>query len=256
MRWQSLDKRADTGEKNTMAATKMSTEGAFQAVLLNYLVSQARTVEGSVNRALGALLGRDERLASEVFLNEPRINELEIVIDEHAIRLLRAGNLADADVRLIVATLKINNDLERMGDLAVNLAERAISLSAMGDVETPAELEPMTMAVRAMISKCLGALIYQNVDLATQVLESDDAVDQYRDRVFEALLSGIAGNTSQAAPSLQFVLASRHLERIADHATNIAEDVLFWVRGLEVRHGRARQLEARAENAAVAGAKS
>jgi phosphate transport system protein len=236
-----------------MAATKMSTEGVFQAVLLNYLVSQARTVEGSVNRALGALLERNERLASEVFLTEPRINELEIVIDEHAIRLLRAGNLADADVRLIVATLKINNDLERMGDLAVNVAERAISLSTMGDVTTPAEREPMTAAVRAMISKCLGALIYQNVDLATQVLESDDAVDQYRDRVFEALLSGIAENSSLAAPSLQYGLASRHLERIADHATNIAEDVLFWVRGLEVRHGRARQLEARAENAAVAG---
>ena len=161
--------------------------------------------------------------------------------------------LSDADVRLIVATLKINNDLERMGDLAVNLAERAISLAAMGDVETPAELEPMTTAVRAMVSKCLGALIYQNVDLATQVLESDDVVDQYRDRVFEALLSGITENSSQAAPNLQFVLASRHLERIADHATNIAEDVLFWVRGLEVRHGRARQLEARAENAAVVG---
>ncbi len=236
-----------------MAAAKMTTEGVFQAVLLNYLVSQARTVEGTVNRALESLLSRDERLASEVFLTEPRINELEIVIDEHAIRLLRQGNLCDADIRLIVATLKINNDLERMGDLAVNVAERAISLSTMANVETPHDLEPMTAAVRAMISKCLGALIYQNVDLATQVLESDDVVDQYRDRVFEALLSGIAENSSAAAPGLQFVLASRHLERIADHATNIAEDVLFWVRGLEVRHGRARQLEARAENAAVAG---
>ena len=145
---------------------------------MNYLVSQARTVEGSVNRALGALLERNDRLASEVFLTEPRINEMEIVIDEHAIRMLRQGNLLDTDVRLIVATLKINNDLERMGDLAVNLGERAISLAAMGDVHTPAELEPMTTAVRAMVSKCLGALIYQNVDLATQVLESDDVVDQ------------------------------------------------------------------------------
>lgn len=235
-----------------MTATKVSTEGVFQSVLLNYLVSQARTVEGSINRSLEALLSRDERLASEVFLSEPRINELEIVIDEHAVRLLRQSSLSDADVRLIVATLKINNDLERMGDLAVNVAERAISLSTMGDFETPEELEPMTAAVRAMVTKCLGALIYQNVDLAAQVLESDDVVDQYRDRVFEALLSGIAENSSVAAPSLQFVLASRHLERIADHATNIAEDVLFWVRGLEVRHGRARQLEARAEKAAVA----
>src|ERR1700691_4416821 len=242
-----------TRETTGMAPPKTNCDGILQSVLVNYLVSPAGTVEASVNRALWALLERNERLASEVFLTEPRINELEIVIDEHAIRLLRAGNLADADVRLIVATLKINNDLERMGDLAVNVAERAISLSTMADVSRPAELEPMTAAVRAMISKCLGALIYQNVDLATQVLESDDAVDQYRDRVFEALLSGIAENSSLAAPSLQYVLASRHLERIADHATNIAEDVLFWVRGLEVRHGRARQLEARAENAAVAG---
>ncbi len=231
-----------------MGATKTGNEGILHSVLMNYLVSQARTVEASVNRALGALLGRNERLASEVFLTEPRINEMEMVIDEHAIRLLGHGNLLDSDVRLIVATLKINNDLERMGDLAVNLAERAISLSTMGDVHTPAELEPMTAAVRSMVTKCLGALIYENVDLATQVLESDDVVDQFRDRVFEALLAGIAVDSAQAAPNLQFVLASRNLERIADHATNIAEDVLFWVRGLEVRHGRARQLDVRAEN--------
>jgi phosphate transport system protein len=237
-----------------MVATKASTQGVFQTVLMNYLVSQARTVEASVNRAVAALLSRDERLASEVFFTEPRINEMEIVIDEHAIRMLRQGDLLDADVRLIVATLKINNDLERMGDLAVNLSERTISLAGMGTVEAPAELEPMTAAVRAMVSKCLGALIYQNADLAVQVLESDDVVDQYRDRVFEALLASIAENSAQAAPNLQFVLASRHLERIADHATNIAEDILFWIRGLEVRHGRARQLEARTEDAAVAGA--
>jgi phosphate transport system protein len=237
-----------------MAATKMSRDGILQTVLMNYLVSQARTVEASVNRSLAALLGRNEQLASEVFLTEPRINEMEIVIDEHAIRMLGHGNLPDPEVRLVVAALKINNDLERMGDLAVNLAERSVSLSTMGNVQIPAELEPMTGAVRAMVSKCLGALIYENVDLATQVLESDDVVDQYRDRVFEVLLAGIAENPAQAPPNLQWVLASRHLERIADHATNIAEDILFWLRGLEVRHGRARHLEACAENAHVSEA--
>jgi len=117
-------------------------------------------------------------------------------------------------------------------------------------------LEPMALAVRAMVSKCLGALIYQNVDLATQVLESDDAVDQFRDLIFEGLLGGITEDSALAAPSLQFVLASRHLERIADHATNIAEDILFWVRGLEVRHGRARQAEiqTQTEDASAIGA--
>jgi len=138
------------------AAPKINSEGVFQGVLMNYLVSQARTVEATINRALSAVLDRNERLASEVFLTEPRINEMEIVIDEHAVRLLRQGNLLDTDVRLIVASLKINNDLERMGDLAVNLGERAVSLAAMGDVQNPVELEPMTVAVRAMVSKCLG----------------------------------------------------------------------------------------------------
>jgi phosphate transport system protein len=227
-----------------MSGNKSNGEGILQNILVNYLVSQARTVEGSINRALWAVLERNERVAGEVFLTEPRINEMEIVIDEHAIRLLRQGNLNDSDLRMVVATLKINNDLERMGDLAVNLSERAISLARLGTVETPAEFEPMTTAVRAMVSKCLGALIYHNIDLATQVLESDDLVDQYRDRIFEALLASTRSNAAQAGPNLHFVLASRHLERIADHATNIAEDILFWVRGLEVRHNRAREPEA------------
>jgi len=135
-----------------VGALKSSTEGVLQSVLVNYLVSQARTVESSVNRALWALLERNERLASEVFLTEPRINEMEILIDEHAIRMLRQSNLLDTEVRLIVATLKINNDLERMGDLAVNLSERAISLAGMGEVDSPVQLEPMTTAVRAMVS--------------------------------------------------------------------------------------------------------
>jgi phosphate transport system protein len=236
-----------------MATTvKGSSNDIFQTVLMNYLVSQARTVESSVNRAIIALLERNERLASEVFLTEPRVNEMEMVIDEYAIRMLRQGNLADPDLRLIVATLKVNNDLERMGDLAVNLGERAIALAGMGSADNPGELEPMTGAVRAMVAKCLGALIYQNADLAAQVLESDDAVDAFRDRIFESLLAGISGNSAQAAPNLQFLLASRNLERIADHATNIAEDILFWVRGLEVRHGRGREIETRTENTAVA----
>jgi phosphate transport system protein len=226
-----------------MAMTAKLATMAPESTLVNYLVSMARTVEGSVNRALEALLSRDEKLASEVFLTEPRINEMEILIDEHAIRLLRRGNQPDAEVRLIVSALKVNNDLERMGDLAVNIGQRVISLAAMERVENPPELEPMTIAVRAMVGKSLGALIFRNVALAHQVLKSDDSVDQLRDRVFENLLAGMEGDSTRIAPNLHFVLASRHLERIADHATNIAEDILFWVRGLDVRHGRHQELD-------------
>jgi phosphate transport system protein len=217
-------------------------EAVLYDTLVNYLVSMARTVEGAMNRALDALISHDSSrtsaLPSEVFLLEPRINEMEIVIDEHAIRLLRRGSFSDDEMRLIVAALKITNDLERIGDLAVNLAQGAITLRDMPDARLPEELAPMAIAVRAMVSKSLGALIFRNVEMATQVLESDDVVDQYRDRIFENLLAGMTQQATFVSPGLQFILATRHLERIADHATNIAEDIIFWVRGLDVRHGR------------------
>src|SRR5260370_10918159 len=106
--------------------------------------------------------------------------------------------------------------------------------------ETPQELEAMSGAVRGMLGRSLGALIFRNVVLAGEVLDSDDMVDRYRDKIFEHLLAGMILEPSQAAPHLQFVLATRYLERIADHATNIAEDIIFWVRGLDVRHGAGR----------------
>jgi phosphate transport system protein len=223
-----------------------STAGLSEAVLydalVNYLVSMARTVEGAMNRALDALTSLDSartsELPGEVFLLEPRINEMEIVIDEHAIRLLRRGSFSDDEMRLIVAALKITNDLERIGDLAVNLAQGAISLREMPGARIPEELAPMAVAVRAMVSKSLGALIFRNVEMATQVLESDDVVDQYRDRIFENLLASMNQQATLISSGMQFILATRHLERIADHATNIAEDIIFWVRGLDVRHGR------------------
>jgi phosphate transport system protein len=226
-----------------MASTTAGlTEAVLYDALVNYLVSMARTVEGAMNRALDALTSLDSArtsaLPGEVFLLEPRINEMEIVIDEHAIRLLRRGSFSDDEMRLIVAALKITNDLERIGDLAVNLAQGAVSLREMPDARIPEELAPMALAVRAMVSKSLGALIFRNVEMATQVLESDDVVDQYRDRIFENLLASMNQQATLVSSGMQFILATRHLERIADHATNIAEDIIFWVRGLDVRHGR------------------
>ena len=225
-----------------MAAAAGPTETVLYDALVNYLISMARTVEGAMNRALDSIVSVDDpkvaALIGEVFLLEPRINEMEIVIDEHAIRLLRRGGFSDDEMRLIVAALKITNDLERIGDLAVNLAERVTTLREMPGSKPPEELEAMTVAVRAMVSKSLGALIYRNAAMATQVLESDDLVDQYRDQIFERLMEQMTEQAALVVPSMQFILATRHLERIADHATNIAEDIIYWVRGLDVRHGR------------------
>ena len=236
--------------RGTMASSAGLMEAVLYETLVNYLVSMARTVEGAMNRALDAIVGVHEQrtwaLPGEVFLLEPRINEMEIVIDEHAIRLLRRGSFSDDEVRLIVAALKITNDLERIGDLAVNLAECVISLREMPAAQLPEELAPMTSAVRAMVSKSLGALIFRNVEMAGQVLQSDDVVDQYRDRIFDQLMQSMTQQAALVSPGMQFILATRHLERIADHATNIAEDIIFWVRGLDVRHGRGLAMAAEA----------
>jgi phosphate transport system protein len=227
-----------------MATPAAKIQTVYQDVLANYLISMARTVENSVEIALNALLRPNQEaaadLASKVFLVEPRINEMEILIDDHAVRMLRTGLLDDEEIRRVVATQKIANDLERIGDLAVNISERVISLAGMNVTETPNDLEPMAGAVRAMLGRSLGALIFRNVVLAAEVLESDDVVDRYRDQIFEHLLARMTEDPRQAAPQLQFVLATRYLERIADHSTNIAEDIIFWVRGLDVRHGHSR----------------
>ena len=217
----------------------------YQDVLANYLISMARTVESSVECALDALLRPNQEsaaeLSSKVFLVEPRVNEMEILIDDHAVRMLRTGLLDDEEIRRVVASQKIANDLERIGDLAVNVSERVISLAGMNVAEMPRDLEPMAGAVRGMLGRSLGALIFRNVVLAGEVLESDDIVDRYRDQIFaDTLLTRMTEDPGQAAPQLQFVLATRYLERIADHSTNIAEDIIFWVRGLDVRHGRSR----------------
>src|SRR5579864_3277977 len=159
-----------------MASAARGSALVYQEALVNYLISMARTVEGSINKAMRALVETYDpasaQLASEIFMMEPRINEMEMLMDEQAVRVLRSGHLSDEEIRLTVAALKITNDLERMGDLAVNLAERVISLQEMPGAQIPPELQPMVIAVRAMVTKCLGALTHRNLDLATEVLEA------------------------------------------------------------------------------------
>jgi len=151
-----------------MAPAAGLTEAVLYDTLVNYLISMARVVESAMNRALDAIIAfdnpRTSALPGEVFLLEPRINEMEIMIDEHAIRLLRRGSFTDDEMRLVVAALKITNDLERIGDIAVNLAERVISLREMPDAKPPEELAPMVEAVRSMVSRSLGSLIFRNAE--------------------------------------------------------------------------------------------
>lgn len=204
--------------------------------LIAFITTMAQTVHKQVENSIRALLEKDEGLAGAIALNEPRVNALEIVIDEYAVRTIVGRALPEEDVRLIVATIKINNDLERMGDLAVNIAQRVITLGDRADAELPKELVEMVTPVQEILRKSLTALVEQDILLANEVLTSDEEVDAHRDRVFEMLLSEMAHQPDSVNANFQLLLVARYLERIADHATNIAEDIIYWVRGVDVRH--------------------
>jgi phosphate transport system protein len=163
---------------------------------------------------------------------------MEIFLDEKAVLLLRSARLSEPEVRLTVATIKINNDLERIGDLTVNIAERLLALSALRQAGIPRDVAAMTKPVRDMLTSSITAIRERDLEAAAHVLETDAVVDRYRDQLFMSLTETMSSDPQHVPVDIHFILISRHLERIADHATNIAEDVIYWLRGIDVRHGQ------------------
>ena len=211
--------------------------------VLNSLLDMAGLVENSVRQALYALRGLKQSEASQVFLGEARINEMEVEIDEKAIQLLARGPMGEIPLRLLIATLRITNDLERLGDQAVNVAERIVSLQSRPPTLPPRELALMADAVELMVSNALQALSGRRLALAQQVLESDDRVDDYAESLGRLLVREMERTPASVPAQVELLLASRNMERMADHATNIAEDVIYWLQGWDVRH-RLRALTA------------
>jgi len=193
-------------------------------------------VEAGIQRSIGAVINKDRSAAEEVFRGEARINEIEIEIDEFATNLLALQQPMAADLRLIVAALKINTDLERMGDLAVNVAQRAQSLMNEPVIKPMIDIPHIAALVQSMVRKALDAFVTRDPDLARSVLASDDAVDSLRTACYHELVSFMEKDPQNIRPALDLLAVTRNLERIADHSTNIAEDVLFLVKGVDVRH--------------------
>jgi phosphate transport system protein len=200
------------------------------------LLEMSGLVESAIYRSVHALVEKDESLAQLVFKNEPRINQMEIEIDETAVRLLALEQPVATDLRLITAAIKINNDLERMGDLAYNIAERAISLVHEPTVTALIDIPYMANLVESMVRKALDSFVKKDSELARNVLVSDDAVDDLRTGVYKELIRYMEENPDRIRQGLDLIFVARNLERIADHATNIAEDVLFLIDGVDVRH--------------------
>jgi len=211
-------------------------------LLKTKLLEMGALVESAIQRSISAVTQKDRSAAEQVFMNEARINAIELEIDDFAISLLALQQPMAADLRLIVAALKINTDLERMGDLSVNIAQRALSLMEGPVVKPMIDIPHIAGLVQSMVRKALDAFVHRDADLARSVLSSDDAVDNMRTACYHELVSFMEQDPHHVQQALALLSITRDLERIADHSTNIAEDVLFLVKGVDVRHHAEAQL--------------
>jgi phosphate transport system protein len=200
------------------------------------LLEMSALVESAVYRSVQGVVEKNEELAQQVLRNEGRINQLEIEIDDMAISLLALQAPLAADLRLVTAAIKINNDLERMGDLSVSIAQSALALIKEPLIRPLIDIPHIAGLAQGMVRKSLDAFVNRDAELARSVLASDDAVDNMRTASYHELVSFMEKNPQEIPQSLYLLSVIRNLERIADHATNIAEDVLFLVKGIDVRH--------------------
>ncbi len=193
-------------------------------------------VEESVQKAIRSLEEMDMDLANKVIDEDEKIDRKEIEIEEECLKILALHQPVAADLRFIVSVLKINNDLERIGDLATNVASRAHYLAKHPHIKIPKSIFKMASYVRAMLKESLDALVNQNADLAEQVIGSDIDVDTLHKGMYSIIYEQLSQDNCRTPEWLQVLAISRYLERMADHATNIAEDVIYLVNGEIVRH--------------------
>ena len=204
--------------------------------LKNRLLNMGALVEERVHDATHALIERRLDTAERIITSDQDVNELQIEIDERCLRLLALQQPMATDLRLITAAMKINADLERIGDQAVNIAEQAVRILAHPPLKPMIDLPRMAQIAEKMTRESLDAFVRKDAKLARAILARDDEVDQLKDQVFRVLLTYMMADPGTIERALGLILVSRHLERIADHATNIAEDVIFVVEAKDVRH--------------------
>ena len=211
----------------------------FQQQLLalkDKLLAMAALSQQALEFSVEAYLTRDNGLANHVKEIEAAINAAETSVDEMAYELLAKEQPMAIDLRFILSVIKINGDLERIGDQSTNIASRTLSLDAQPSIALPVDIEVMGGKVGVMIRTAIQALLEGDCKLAETVLAMDDEVDDMNRLIQKELVDVMQQHPEVAEQSLNAIIISRNLERAADHATNIAEDVIFWVRGNDVRH--------------------
>ncbi|MDH5750791.1 MAG: phosphate signaling complex protein PhoU [Deltaproteobacteria bacterium] len=193
-------------------------------------------VEENVHKAVESLSNRDTKLAESIIASDSEIDRREVELEEECLKVLALHQPVAVDLRFVIAVLKINNDLERIGDLAVNIAERAIVLSSHPPMDIPFDFKEMSEKTKRMLKDSLDALVNMDSRLAKKVCTVDDEVDAINREMYIQVQQGILDNPERIGSLIHCLSTSRHLERIADHATNIAEDVIYMVAGEIVRH--------------------
>ena len=200
------------------------------------LLKMADTAQEMIGLAVKALVDRKKELTDKVFSLEDAVNHLEIEIEEEVLRLMALRQPIAGDLRLLTAILKINNDLERVADQAVNISETVLYLLKEPPLKPLIDIPKMAALAQKMIQNSLDAFVREDAALANRVCQDDDQVDQLNEQVFRELLTYMMEDPKSIARAVDLILVSRNLERIADHATNISEDVIFIVEGKNVKH--------------------
>jgi phosphate transport system protein len=200
------------------------------------LLEMGGLAEERVRAAVEGLVSRDFDIIENILVGDEPVNELHIEIDDRCFKLLALYQPVATDLRAVVSVVKINTDLERVGDLAVNIAEAAKRYIVQPPVKRLIDIPHMAEVAQAMLRDSLDSFVRRDISLAQQVLNQDDALDGLKTQIFRELLTYMIQNPATVEPALDLILVSRHLERIGDHATNIAEDVIFMVSARDVRH--------------------
>ena len=200
------------------------------------LVRMAGLAEAAIGLAVKALVSRDDEMAHQVIASDDAINALEIEVDEICLRTMALYQPEAKDLRFLAMAMKINNDLERIGDQAVNIAERSCELLKEPPLKPLIDIPRMAQLAQQMLKDSLDAFVQGDPDSARAVCRRDDEVDNLDDQIFRELLTYMLQDSKAITRAINLILVSRHLERVADHATNIAENVIYLVQGKTIKH--------------------
>ena len=211
--------------------------------LKEILLRMSGLVEEAISCAVKALVDRNEAMAKKVVACDDQIDMLEIEIGDVCLRLLALHQPQARDLRIIASTMKINSDLERMGDLSVNIAQEALALLNIPLGKTLVDIPRMAVLAQAMLKDSINAFVLNDVHLAKNVCQRDDEVDNLNHQIFRDMLTHMAQDSKNITRAVDMILVTRNLERIADHATNIAEGVIYIVEGKVIKHHLADQAE-------------